>query len=73
MKDEIKAFFSREHQFLKILAWDPEFEYPPLCERSFGFREISNLTGTKMRVFSSGHAPVPPYNSRAFGTPQIDL
>ena len=24
------SFFSREHQFLEILASGPEFEYPPL-------------------------------------------
>ena len=29
-REDQSSFFSREHQFLEILASGPEFEYPPL-------------------------------------------
>ena len=77
MKHEMKVLFFLENiGFWKFLPRAPEFEYPLLCERFFGFREASDLTGTKMRLFRcnfckifSGHAPGPLYNDCAFGTP----
>ena len=57
MKDEIKALFFLENiKFWKFLPRVPEFEYLPLCERFFGFREAFDLTGTKMRLFRCNFA-----------------
>ena len=57
MKDEIKALFFLENiKFWKFLPRVHEFEYSPLCERFFGFREAFDLTGTKMRLFRCNFA-----------------
>ena len=70
--------FLENNNFWKFLPQAPEFKYPPLCERFFGLREASDLTGRKCVFLGvilqnfSGHAPGPPYNGRAFGTPRVD-
>ena len=49
-------FFLENINFWKFLPWAPELEYPPLWERFFVFREASDLTGTKMRIFRCNFA-----------------
>ena len=50
-RNQSPFFFLENINFWKFLPRAPGFEYPPLCERFFGFREASDLTGTKMRIF----------------------
>ena len=60
--------------FSRVFEVFPGFR--SICERFFGFREASDLTGTKMRIFRCNFAkffrgmpPDHPINSRAFATP----